>query len=111
MKWQIRSILGILLCLLFFTGCRKDATDLGGVPVTPEMLESVSLSLEQATATTALVTQTEQAESDLVYWTDGGEVYHTQNTCGALKHATQIHSGSVKDALAVKKERACKSCS
>lgn len=45
-----------LLCLLLLTSCERVGGDLGGMPVTPQLLESISLSLAQTTEATPEVT-------------------------------------------------------
>ena len=111
----------MLLCLV---ACHQETDSIGGVPVTPEMLESVSRSLAEAKEselspqTETAVNKTtsdshtpEETSSDVVYWTESGSVYHITDECSSLRNSTTIHQGSVADALAAKKERPCKSCS
>jgi len=120
-----------ILCLMCLLGmiclisCGQNTEVTGGVRVTPEMLESVSRSLVEATATepsedtqptTAVSEMTESTVSvdgtpDVVYWTESGSVYHVTAQCSSLRHSAQILHGSVEEAMAAKKERPCKSCS
>ncbi len=126
----------IVLLLLFAVGwlasCDGKAEDLGGVPVTPEMLESVSRSLAEKQETDpnterisdaqtkkdldpddacASTASTETVLPEIVYWTESGTVYHLSKTCGTLRRSASILQGSVEEALEAKKERACKTCS
>lgn len=147
----------VLLLLLTLVSCMREPKELGGVPVTPEMLASVSRSLDEAkeSETTSKKTNKTQASEETqaqtvhttssevnqssvadttanseassvvtvvtaleevgipetVYWTESGKVYHWKETCGSLRHSEHVLSGSVDEALAAKKERACKSCS
>ena len=107
--------------------CQPKQKPSAGIPVTPEMLESVSLSLAQAASATEIteedvvnVTVEWSDESlktehdsltDVVYWTESGSVYHVTDQCSSLKHSEKILHGSVEEALAAKKERLCKTCS
>lgn len=120
-----------ILCLVCLLGmiclisCRQNTEEMGGVRVTPEMLESVSRSLDEATATappedtqptTTVSGMTESIVSvddtpDVVYWTESGSVYHVTDRCSSLRHSAQILHGSMEEAMAAKKERPCKSCS
>ena len=149
-----------LICLfcfgwLFFSlvACEK-SNPIGAVPVTPEMLASVSQSLAEQTATevefvlnsTDETVLTEDAINEnnvseaplqsvpetlpseetpaassvsenitqavsVVYWTEGGTVYHLRDTCSTLKRSKEIFHGSIEDAILAQKERACKTCS
>ena len=132
----LRYISAGLSCILvlLLVSCAHETDELGGVRVTPEMLESVSRSIAEATdpkspeGTLALTMHTkddmhtalsdtevsESIEADVpgvVYWTESGTVYHFRKDCGTLRHSQHISQGSVEDALLAKKERACKSCS
>ena len=107
--------------------CGSHPADLGGVPVTPEMLESVSRSIAEMNTTepTDQVVHMESSEQteasdqesteavipDIVYWTENGTVYHMDKQCNTLRHSEHILQGSIEEALLAKKERACKSCS
>ena len=113
--------------VLLLASCSRESDELGGVPVTPEMLESVSRSIAENNETepkedtvsediTALpdVETTESTEAtlpDIVYWTESGTVYHLSDHCGTLRHSEHILQGSVEEAILAKKERVCKSCS
>ena len=114
--------------ILLLCSCVYEPHEMGGVPVTPEMLESVSRSLaaektgepeSQSAATdipqeesgSAMVSDTEISASDIVYWTENGTVYHLDPQCSTLRHSEHILSGSIDEAMSAKKERVCKSCS
>ena len=130
--YTLTCVISILLLLLILVSCDTDTVPLGAVPVTPEMLESVSRSLaEQSTSDVPIETQLDTtgisssqaitAESsvsvdavqtmDEVYWTEGGTVYHLRDTCSALKKSKEIFHGTIEEALSARKERACKTCS
>ena len=110
-------LITMLLSLMLLSSCTKEAP-LEGVPITPEMLESVSLALTESSTATNASTQADQtvpvaetAVPDIVYWTESGTVYHTTDQCGTLKNSTAIMHGSVEEAMLAKKERPCKTCS
>ncbi len=50
-------------------------------------------------------------DSDVVYWTEGGTVWHTKRECPSLSRSKKIISGTVDEAISADKERACKKCS
>lgn len=142
-------MLCVPMTLLTVCACGYTSNDIGGIPVTPEMLDSISRSLAQTTAeptepektqsertiaqsstvplqTDSQTTQTNTATSltavatvetanttapSVVYWTEGGSVYHHSSDCSSLRSSENILQGSIEDALLAEKERACKRCS
>ena len=46
----------------------------------------------------------------LVFWTEGGSVYHKALDCYHLKDAKSIQSGSIQAAIDSGKEKACSVC-
>ena len=52
----------------------------------------------------------EKTDPDVVYWTENGKVWHVKRDCGHIKKSKVIISGSVEDAIAAEKERACSTC-
>ena len=113
--------------LLAVVSCQPQQKPSAGVPVTPEMLESVSLSLAQSASVTKSTEEDDVNDTvewsderletehdsltDVVYWTESGSVYHVTDQCSSLKHSEKILHGSVEEALTAKKERPCKTCS
>lgn len=49
-------------------------------------------------------------ESGTVFWTTYGRVYHLNPDCQAIQNSATIYSGSVDDAFAAKRSRACQFC-
>lgn len=45
-----------------------------------------------------------------VYWTSGGEKYHSTKDCASLKRSKTIKSGSVSEAKSAGKSSPCKNC-
>ena len=105
----------VLCCIILLSACHGNSEPVEGVRITPEVLESVSLSLAENASTSFATVQTdtdafEATVYEIVYWTESGSVYHITDLCGSLKHSTEIMHGSVDEAIAAKKERPCKSC-
>lgn len=85
-------------------------------------LETVGQTSTAVAAVTEVTTvpQSTQAQTDvsisaeeienIVYWTSGGEVWHTSLDCPSLSRSKQILSGSVDEAVASGKDRVCKRC-
>lgn len=144
----IKRFLYLLCVPVLLTACGHTSDDIGGTPVTPEMLDSLSRSLAQTTAepTEPIESQSEQTSAQsrtvppqtdtkipqtntttppteitvdtanttapsVVYWTEGGSVYHHSSDCSSLRSSENILQGSIEDALLAEKERACKRCS
>lgn len=49
-------------------------------------------------------------QPSVVYWTSGGEVWHSTKDCPSLKRSKNIHSGSIEQARTAGKDRPCKNC-
>lgn len=49
-------------------------------------------------------------EESVVYWTEGGSVWHVSKECSSLKNSKNIISGSVEEAQNAGKERVCSRC-
>lgn len=109
--------LGIaLLDLILLSSCTKENKPPEGIKITPEVLESVSASLAQESAsisetyTVAPEIVPDITVSEIVYWTESGSVYHVTDQCSALRHSAKILHGSVEEAMEARKERPCKTC-
>lgn len=55
----------------------------------------------------ANITETIPDESQTVYWTPGGSVYHSSKSCPSLAKSKNVKSGTVKESG---KSRLCKKC-
>ena len=55
----------------------------------------------------ANITETIPDESQTVYWTPGGSVYHSSKSCPSLAKSENVKSGTVKESG---KSRLCKKC-
>ena len=49
-------------------------------------------------------------DEELVYWTEGGTVWHAKDSCYRISKKSPVIAGSVDDAIAAKKERGCSVC-
>lgn len=131
----------LIVLLLFFCACQGDfsqhqaaAPETIGAEQIMEMIrraEESALAAEseadppkastEAAESTAVPSTAEAAESTAmsstaeadgtVYWTAGGEVWHTDPGCGSLSGARETFSGTRDAAEAAGKSRACKRCS
>ena len=122
---RTRRIYAALLCLLLAlsscvqAGVGVDVTETVSAEQIRAMIADAEESMRAAQEETDAPTeQTTPAETvlpeaptdDIVYWSGSGEVWHTTRDCASLKRAKQIFSGSVADAQAAGRERACKTC-
>lgn len=55
----------------------------------------------------ANITETIPDESQTVYWTPGGSVYHSSKSCPSLAKSENVKSGTIKESG---KSRLCKKC-
>ena len=77
----------------------------------PVATEQSSVSSETVEITVPAVSVTQSiSEYDVVYWSEGGTVYHITDQCSTLRRSKMILHGTVEEALAAKKERPCKTC-
>ena len=49
-------------------------------------------------------------ENEVVYWTNSGQVWHTNNNCSHLRNSKNIMSGTIGDAINNGKTRVCSYC-
>ena len=54
--------------------------------------------------------QSAEPQSGAVYWTPGGEKYHSTQDCPSLARSNTILSGSIREAQAAGKSEPCKNC-
>lgn len=117
MKSHIFFLAPILtvICLLLLVGC-TDAPPVGGVETVSaeEIREMIREARESALAEESRLAAADSTEeispSDKVYWTDGGQVWHTDPACASLKRAQDIRAGSVTEAENAGKSRICSYC-
>ena len=50
------------------------------------------------------------SESDLLYWTENGEVWHKSKDCRYLRNSKEIICGTYSDAIDAGKVRPCSAC-
>ena len=57
-------------------------------------------------------TETEifEEQTDIVYWTKSGSVWHVSDQCRYIKNSKGVLSGSVEEAMEAGKEKVCSSC-
>ena len=122
-------IWGLLLCAASLTSCTPSDHFEAGVPLGREELDSIRTGIfgtaEETSAmveeTSAVVedsfdsTETTETEEDsaaegMVYWTEGGSVYHTNRDCRHLQKAKDVLQGSQERAARLGKERLCSAC-
>lgn len=119
MKSLLKHILVLALAvfLIMMSGCIDrfvgEDTDLHtGDPITPEEIDSIF------DAISASVTEKYPVETDfdgdlIVYWLEGGSVWHSSLMCGTITKASpeSVRSGKISDAVESGKDRACRVCS
>ena len=96
----------LAMVLLSVTACTSAQDFDGGRPISPEELESMSAALFETEASI----EGETAPSWMVFWTDGGSVYHRDRNCRHLSKATDVKSGPVGNAKMYGKDSPCSAC-
>ena len=74
-------------------------------------IETESKTETKTETETEAVTETETvSEDELVYWVEGGKVWHLSTDCRYLKDKENIQCGTVEEAMEAKKTKLCSSC-
>ena len=110
-------MIALLLPAVLFCSCAADEPQ---VEYNGELLsqEDIFALADQFTATETADEETESEETEeskepadgIVYWTEGGSVFHEWHSCGHLSKKNEIMSGSIEEAIAAGKERGCAFC-
>ena len=98
----------LIAAALALPACTPSDDFSAGRPLTRD--ELASLSAELFTEVEEPDTEDGFHNREIVYWTEGGSVYHRDRDCYHLKKAEAIVEGSVKHARKEGKERVCSAC-
>ncbi len=113
--------------ILILSGC-SEYSDFSrgfyaGETITPDQIAAISAGLAESEksapgSSQAAAPQTERKPADtdtagniIVYWTAGGSVWHTDRNCGSIAKSSAVVSGTINEAAAAGKGRACMKCS
>ena len=94
------------IAFLCLAACAPSHDFDGGRPINREDLESMSA----AFFSTEAPTEGETYPHGIVFWTEGGSVYHRDRYCRHLAKATEVKSGYVGNARIYGKDRPCSVC-
>ncbi len=109
----------VLLVLWMAVSCSSSGSGgfIGGETVTPERLAEISAEIftqaqtEPVTADPAdTLSPEDMAYTGSVYWTGGGQVWHTDRDCYHIRNAEEVMEGSTADAAAAGKRGLCSAC-
>jgi hypothetical protein len=117
-KLYIKNILLVLIALILLcsVGCAEYGIGVSTEPdslkvLTPEEIESIfaEISIEEKEK---YPSETDESGREIVFWLDGGSVWHVSQLCSSIKKAdpSVVKNGSVADAQNSGKERPCKIC-
>ncbi len=67
-----------------------------------------TLSVDSVEITTEKISDAEQTNT--VYWTKSGSVWHTRSDCYHIKKSSNVFSGTLDEAIEAGKEKLCSSC-
>ena len=116
MKKLIFIFLVLALCLPFAVSCgaEQEVVYNGTVLSESDVLQILDQLRSESEAETETEPESEsqlqEAYDGLVYWTDGGSVWHALATCGHISKKQEPKCGSVEDAIEAGKERGCSFC-
>ena len=107
-----RASLALLLCLLvFLVSCGEASRFDAGTPLTAEELAALQAQLGERENERRNEQQNEETPPNgMVFWLPSGSVYHISATCHHISEKPNVLSGTVDEAQAAGKLRACSSC-
>lgn len=108
-------IVGIALTLLLCSCSAREAkVSYNGKELSAEEIFELSEQFPRETETVKetepKIEETVEPADGIVYYSEGGEVWHEWRTCGHLSQKNEIFTGSIEDAMAAGKERGCSYC-
>lgn len=111
------SILLFIATIMFVTtGCIDRYFGVSTEPdslkvISPEEIDSIFAAISHET-TEKYPSETDEKGNEIVFWLDGGAVWHASRACSTIKKSDpeKVKSGTVQDALESGKERLCKIC-
>ena len=106
----MKKLISLLIICLLLASCHGGDEFAGGRPITKEELASLSAELSGGTKEPTETTPNDGTVLYLVYWSEGGSVYHCASDCRHLKDAKSVHVGSIREAQENGKEKACSAC-
>ena len=106
----MKKLLPLLTICLLLASCHSGGEFDGGRPISKEELASLSAELSGDAKEPAETAKNDGTVLYLVYWSEGGSVYHFTTDCRHLKDAKTVESGSIGDAVNKGKEKACSAC-
>ena len=106
----MKKLISLLIICLLLASCHGGDEFQGGRPITKEELASLSVELSGGAKEPAETAKNDGTVLYLVYWSDGGSVYHCASDCRHLKDAKSVHAGSIREAQENGKEKACSAC-
>jgi len=110
MKIKVFAILTVLFMLLTVSSCGYTEKDFsGGTPVNDSIIDAAK-DLAEGTDPPKYEKVIGSDGLQIVFWTDGGSVYHTSKDCTTLSKSKNINSGSVDSAAVAGKSRGCSTC-
>lgn len=86
----------------------KIENDVYGESETSESQTSESQTSESQT--TEADNEGNKDDTNTVYWTSGGTVWHTRRDCSYLQKSKNVLSGTVEEAISEGKKKLCSSC-
>lgn len=128
MKSRCFCLLLLLPVLIFILSGCSEYSDFSrgfyaGETITPDQIAAISAGLVASEKSAAESKQTaapetvkkpvdtDAAGNIIVYWTAGGSVWHTDRNCGSIANSSAVVSGTINEAAAAGKTRACMKCS
>lgn len=100
----------LLLVILACGGCGPQRDFDAGEKMSAAELEALKNELAAKENTSDDEKEEAIPQDGTVFWLDGGKVYHIRSTCYHIAKKTDVRTGTVTEATAAGKERACSAC-
>lgn len=107
----------VLVLLVFLCSCHSSVpvVEYDGRLLSSEEIWELGESFRGETETeteteTEAQEETKEPADGIVHWTAGGEVWHESRSCNRISQRSPMITGSIDEAIAAKKERACSVC-
>lgn len=117
MQKKIAAVMlaGLILSAVLISCSTYSSGDSGfytGDTLTPEAVESIWLAISEREAAESekYPPTTDESGAAVLFWTSNGKVWHASAECSSLKRSTNINSGTIEEAEAAGKQRACSVC-
>ena len=111
---KLLKMIAVLLVAFSLCACaRPPQVEYDGAVLSSEEIRALgkkALTQTETLMQTETEKETHEPADGIVYWTEGGEVWHEWRDCSRISKKNPVLTGSIEDAMAAKKDRGCSFC-